>query len=71
MLSRAEKEGYHILITTDKNLRYQQNLTGRQLSVLVLISTSWPRIRSKLHNIQSAIEEAKSGSYQEIQIWDQ
>lgn len=68
LLNKAEKEGYQLLITTDKNLRYQQNLAGRQLSMLVLMSTSWPRVRNKISNIQSALEHINSGSYQEIKI---
>jgi predicted nuclease of predicted toxin-antitoxin system len=57
LLRKAEQEDYHLLITTDKNLRYQQNLAGRQLSILVLMSTSWPRIRIKIQDIQLAIDE--------------
>ncbi len=42
----AESEGFDLLITTDKNLRYQQNLRGRRLAILVLWTTSWPQIRT-------------------------
>ena len=34
--------GYGLLITTDTNIRYQQNLTGRKIAILVLTTTSWP-----------------------------
>jgi predicted nuclease of predicted toxin-antitoxin system len=45
LLAIAEQNGYELLITTDQNLRYQQNLARRQIAVVVLLSTSWPRIR--------------------------
>jgi hypothetical protein len=37
--------GFDLLVTTDKNLRYQQNLSGRSLAILVLWTTSWPQLR--------------------------
>jgi len=41
LLDVAEREGYEVFVTTDSNLRYQQNLAGRQLAIVVLLSTSW------------------------------
>ena len=43
LIENAEREGYDVLITTDQNMRYQQNLAGRMLAVVVLLSTAWPR----------------------------
>lgn len=43
LLARAEAEGFDVLVTTDQNIRYQQNLAGRRIGVLVLMTTSWPR----------------------------
>jgi hypothetical protein len=40
LLSQAEAEGLDALITTDQNLRYQQKLSGRRISVVVLMTTS-------------------------------
>ena len=62
----AEQAGYELLITTDQNLRYQQNLQGRRLAILVLGTTSWPRIREHIETIQAAFEELKPGSYIEL-----
>ena len=42
LLVAAEREGFEILLTTDRNLRYQQNLTGVSIAIIVLSSTSWP-----------------------------
>jgi len=41
LLAAAEKE-FDAFVTTDKNLRYEQDLSGRQLAILVLPTTSWP-----------------------------
>ena len=45
LLSIAEQAGYDVLVTTDQQLRYQQNLTGRRLAIVLLLTTSWPRIQ--------------------------
>jgi hypothetical protein len=36
LLSKADAEGFEILLTTDKNIRYQQNLKGRKIAIVVL-----------------------------------
>ena len=66
LLTRAEADGFEALITTDQNLRHQQNLTGRKISVLVLLTTSWPRIRDHIALIVHAIDNLHHGSYAEI-----
>lgn len=45
LLVQAENSGYEVFVTTDQNLKYQQNLTTRQISIVVLTSTSWPQIQ--------------------------
>ncbi len=68
LIDSAEREGFDLLITTDQNLRYQQNLAGRRLAILVLKSTSWPRIRAHLSVIVSSVDQVGPGTYQEISI---
>jgi predicted nuclease of predicted toxin-antitoxin system len=68
LLDVAEQEGYDLLITTDQNLRYQQHLADRQLAIIVLLSTSWPRMQLRIHTIQAAVESLMAGEYQEIPI---
>jgi hypothetical protein len=66
LLDVAEQEGYDLLITTDQNLRYQQHLADRQLAIIVLLSTSWPRIQLRIDTIRAAVESIIPGGYQEI-----
>jgi hypothetical protein len=67
-LLEAAGTSFDLLITTDQQLRYQQNLAGRRLAILVLLSTSWPRIRRYIPQIQDAIEQIKPGDYHEINV---
>ena len=62
----AEAEGFDLLPTTDKNMRYQQNLSGRKIAVLVLGRQQWPSLRPHVERIVEAIKTAKPGSYAEV-----
>jgi len=68
LISQAEIALFDILITTDQNLKYQQNLSNRNISILVLSTTSWPRIKKEISKIQQGIEKSELSSYLEIQI---
>jgi len=68
LIRLAEQEGFELLITTDTNLRYQQNLQGRSLTILVLTTTSWPPIRLATGRIVAAIKGVEPGSSQELVI---
>lgn len=68
LLDRAEVAGYQLLITTDQNLPYQQNLADRRLAVLVLLSTSWPRLQLRITDIRAAIDGLAPGEVQEVAI---
>ena len=66
LLTRAESGGFDALITTDQNLPYQQNLTGRKIGVVVLLTTSWPRIKNHVALVIQAIDRIQPGNYEEI-----
>ena len=68
LLEKAEQSGYDLLVTTDQNLRYQQNLAGRKLAIVVLMSTSWPRIKASVNKIRKIVGAVTPSSYQEIQV---
>jgi hypothetical protein len=68
LIAAAEAEGFEVLLTTDKNLKYQQNLAGRRLAVVVLSTTSWPRIRAAAARVLEAVESARPGSFIEVAV---
>ena len=68
LLGSAEKAGFDVLVTTDTNLRYQQNLAERRIAVVVLSTTSWPRIRVVVEAVAAAVDSAAAGSYAEVAI---
>ena len=68
LLDSAEKEAFSVLVSTDSNLKYQQNLRSRRIAIVVLTSTSWPRIQRVTGSIVEAIDHASAGSYVEIDV---
>ena len=65
-LLAAAEDSFDLMITTDQNLRYQQNLAGRNLSILVLMSTSWPLLQKSVKQILEAIDRLGPGELSEI-----
>jgi len=60
LLTAAESE-FDALVTTDKNLRYQQNLAGRRLAILVLPTANWPELRVHEARIAASIDALRPG----------
>jgi hypothetical protein len=65
LLAVAEQQ-FDLLITTDQSLRYQQNLTGRRLAIVVLPTTNWPEIKNHIDDITWAISSVHQGDYFQV-----
>jgi len=68
LLREAEQAGYELLLTSDKNIRYQQNLYGRKIAIVVLGNQQWPDVKLHLDRIVAAVDAAIPGSYVEVEI---
>jgi len=68
LLKAAEAAGFDVLVTSDQNIRYQQNLVGRRLALVVLGSNIWPVVRNHAVTIAVAVDKATPGSYQFIEM---
>ena len=68
LLDSAEQDNYEIFVTTDRNLRHQQDLRNRRIAVVVLSSTSWPRIERAVEEVVRSIDEATPGTLVEVVI---
>lgn len=63
LLAAAEAAGFELFVTTDLNLQHQQNLAERTIAIVVLSTTSWPRIRAALEDVSRAIEQSATIRY--------
>jgi predicted nuclease of predicted toxin-antitoxin system len=68
LLTAAEEAGFDVLLTTDRNMRYQQNLTGRKIAVVILSSQQCPQLRPYAPRVVEVLDSASPGSYLEIEI---
>jgi len=68
LIEKAEAAGYELILSTDKNIRYQQNLKNRTIAIVVLTDQQWPNVRLHLEKIATAVNAATVGSYAEVEI---
>jgi hypothetical protein len=68
LLDAAEKAGFEVFLTTDMQLKHQQNLKSRRMAIVVISTPSWPRIERAATDVLRAVDAARPGSYSEIEI---
>jgi len=68
LLRVADEAGFEVLLTTDKNLAHQQNLSRRKIAIVVLGRSRWTLIKPVLSRIAEAVKAAKPGSYTIVDI---
>lgn len=67
-LSQAESQGFEVLVTTDPNLRYQQNLAARTITIVVFLTTNSPRLRSEQGRIARIIDAVSACACIEVRV---
>ena len=68
LLKAGEAAGFDVMVTSDQNIRYQQNLTGRKLALVVLGSNIWPVVQNHGLAIATKVDAATPGSYDFIEM---
>jgi hypothetical protein len=68
LITAAEAAGFDVLLTTDKNMHYQQNLNGRRIAFVVLGNQQWPVLRHYTERVVAAVAAARPGSFAEVEI---
>jgi hypothetical protein len=63
LLTKAEQGGFEVFLIADKNLRYQQNLVGRQIAILELWTNHRPTLEKHFSKIRAAVEGMTAGTY--------
>ena len=67
-LLRLAEADFDLFITSDQNIRYQQNLAGRKIAVLELSTNDIERIEAAAPLIQNAVEKIESEQFQQLEI---
>ena len=68
LLNAAEAAGFEVFLTTDKNIRYQQNLNGRKIAIVLIRKQQWPDLKPNVQLVVAAVNAATPGTYVEVEI---
>jgi hypothetical protein len=68
LLNAAEAAGFDVMVTVDQNIRYQQNLKGRKIALVVLGRGRWTLVLPVIERVIAAVNAAVPGSYTEVPV---
>jgi hypothetical protein len=68
LLTAAEEAGFDLLLSTDKNIQYQQNLKGRRIAIVILGNPRRPAVHRYIDRVIAAVNAATPGSFTEVEI---
>jgi hypothetical protein len=68
LLNAADSAAFDLLITTDRNMPYQQHLAGRRIAVMVLTSQQWPELRPHVDLVIEALSGIGPGEYVQVNV---
>lgn len=71
LLKAAQEAGFEVLVTPDKNVRYQQNLKNYTIAIVVLGNPQWPVLLHHVSRVVAAVNAASPGTYCEVEIPEQ
>jgi len=61
LLTRAEQQGFDVLVTNDKNMNTQQNMRGRSIALVVLPTNLRRQVLELAPLVVSAIRRVRPG----------
>jgi hypothetical protein len=67
-LLRLAEEEYDLFVTSDQNLRYQQNLAGRKIAILELSTNDWVTIRKNLASVVARINAMRPAEFAQLDV---
>jgi hypothetical protein len=67
-LLRLAEKNFDVFITSDQNIRYQQNLADRQIAILELSTNDMRRIQAAVDLIRAAIEKLQKNEFKHLDI---
>ena len=68
LLAQTEAAGFEVMLTAEKNIRYQQNLTNRRIAIVLITNPTWRDLLPFVERVVSGIDAATTGSFAEVEI---
>ena len=66
LLRRFEAAGFDVMVTVDKNIKSQQNPSGRRVAIVVPGTNDWSVLCHHTADVVDAVDQATPGSYVEL-----
>ena len=66
LLEAAASAGFDVLVTGDRTLQYEQNLSRHNIAMVSLSAVSWPPIEPHLAKIAAAVNAAQPRSFTRV-----
>jgi hypothetical protein len=68
LLAAAEVAGFEVIVPTDQSIRHQQNLTRREIALVLIDTNDWVRIRKSKALVLAALSRVNPGEFIEVEI---
>ena len=66
LISKAAEGAFDLFVTADKNVRYQQDVRGGRLAILVLPVPDWKIVGIHADKVLAAVNSMHPGKYREL-----
>jgi hypothetical protein len=63
---KLAEETFDVFLTADQNLRYQQNLKGRKIAIILFPSNRLPVVKEYEEKLKQALSQIKPGAFVEL-----
>lgn len=67
-LLRIAEQSFDVFILADKNMRYQQNMDGRNIAIIELPTNRWPLLLPMASHIAQVVQTIRPGQYSSIDL---
>jgi predicted nuclease of predicted toxin-antitoxin system len=68
-LLKLAEDTFDVFLTADQNLRYQQNLKGRKIAVILFPSNRLPVVKEYEEKLRQALSQIKPGAFVELKTF--
>ena len=68
LLAAAEEAGFEVMVTCDKKIVFEQNLTGRRIGLAILPTNIWPHLRPHVAEVVAFIDAAVLGECRKLEL---
>ncbi len=66
LLDAAETAGFDVLLSSDKTIKYEQNMQGRKIGIASMSDNHWPAVEQYGAAIAEAVDAVRQGEVLQV-----